>query len=363
VQEGFNSIDCAAGWGEPNCNWEGWECSSFDSYCELLPVRVDHWLPEVTPDFFPIPMCQDGWGRRAAEEFFMHTSKLAFHPVGLSTWYRQLFSAFEVSVGTELQDALFQPHLLIRLGYRLAQKAAQKHGVNSLMFQGALSAVGVGCRGLVPWVCTHCFRRPRGQLDLCDLHSQSKLVLDLADTERSFQFQRARATRKAARGIDPNTLPKRQFNGYWERDHYEFELQVGGILWSLTGDTHRDWLDHVMRALATAPLVSSRLSESFIEEQYHVQIAQLQQAVGSCEWLASRWPILIPLAETWLSAEMKAAPGATTQGLGEINRRRVALAQELLSKNVKHSQIAEQLGITRSHLSHLLRRAECKPLM
>ena len=363
VQEGFNWVDCAAGWGEPNANWDGWEHTSFQEYCDLLPVSAEQWLPDVSPAFFPTPMYQDGWAHPAPTSFFTKTRHLTLEKSGLISWYRDVFLEFDVGISAELEQALFEPHLLVRLGYSLAKKVAQTHSVTSIAFQAALSAVGTGCRGIDLWICNHCFRRSRGELRICDLHSQAKVVLDLADTERNLQFQRARATRKAARKIDPKAIPTRKFNGYWELELYEFELQVGGILWQLTGAAHHDWLDQVLGALSSAPLIYSRLSASFISEQNHLQIEQLQQAVGSREWLVSRWPTLIPLAETWLLAEKNAMPGPITPGLTERNRQRVEIAHDLLAKNVTHSQIAEQIGITRSHLSQLLRRAAGKPLM
>lgn len=219
-----------------------------------------------------------------------------------------------------------------------------------------MTAVGAGCRGIEIWVCDHCFRRSRGELRICDLHSQAKVVLDLAETDRSLQFQRARTARKAAKIIQEKSIKERQFNGYWDLELYEFELQVGGILWPLTGAAHHNWLHHVEMALSSAPLLKGRFSHTFHSESNHLQIEQLQQAVGSREWLVSRWPALIPLAEAWLQAENEVAPGRITPGLTEKNRKRVVIAEEIFAKNVGRSQIAAQLGISRSHLSHLLRR-------
>jgi hypothetical protein len=363
VQEGFNWIDCAAGWGEPNANWNGAECSSFHSYCQLLPVGVNQWFPKATADYFPTPMYQDGWVQSAPESFFTQINNLTFDKSGLAAWYRQVFSEFKVGTSSDLQQALFEPHLLMRLGFQLARSAAEKQGVTSLAFQAAMSAVGVGCRGIDIWVCDHCYRRSRGELRICDLHSQAKIVLDLAGAERVAQISRSRATRKAAQAMDPKAIPKRKFNGYWELELCEFEMQVGGILWQLTGAAHQDWLDQVLQALSSAPLVGSRLTESFTSEPNHLQIEQLQRAVGSREWLVSRWPTLIPLAETWLLAEKSAAPGSIAPGLTERNRQRVVVANSLLAANFTHSQIAEQLQISRSHLSQLLRRAARKPAM
>lgn len=355
VQEGFNWVDCAAGWGEPNRSFFGWECTSFKEYCNLLPVSADQWLPVASPEHFPTPMYQDFWDHPAPANFFTNVNDLELDRTGLADWYRTIFLEFDSDVCTELRDALFESHLLVRLGYKVARKAAQKLGVTSVPFQAAMSAVGAGCSGIELWVCSHCFRRSRGELRLCDLHSQAKVVLDLADTDRNIQYQRTRTARKVLRTL--KTIQKRQFNGYWGLDLYEFELQVGGILWPLTGAAHNDWLASVLQALSQAPLVREKLTKStFRTEPYHEQLEQLQKAVGSREWLAARWPEVIPLAEKWLQAEKKIAPGATEPGLNEHNLKRFAVAQELLAKNVRHSQIAEQLGISRSHLSQLLRR-------
>jgi hypothetical protein len=356
VQEGFNWLDCAAGWGEPNSNWDGWERTKFQKYCELLPVSADQWLAKVSPKFFPTPMYQDGWGHSAPASFFTHIGQLIFDKVALVNWYRKVFLEFDISISAEFEKALYEPHLLVRLGYHLAKKVARAQCIESTAFQAAMSAVGTGCIGSDLSICKHCFRRSRGELGICDLHSQAKIVLDLAGRERITQINQVRATRKAARAIDPKTIPKRQFNGYWELDLYEFERQVGAILWPLVGAAHDEWLSQIMHCLTFAPLVKKKLSESFIGLPYHSQIEQLQQAVGSREWLVSRWPILIPLAETWLLAEKNASPGPIPPGLTEKNLQRVETAHRLLAKNVTYGQIAEDIGITRAHLRQLLHR-------
>lgn len=356
IQEGFNRIDCAAGWGEPNTHWFGSEFTSFEEYAQLLPVSLDQWLPVSFPDLFPTPMYQDDWDRPAPEAFFTQVSELELDPAGLSDWFHKDFPELDFSVLAELQTALYAPHILIRLGYRLAHMAAQRHGVSSLAFQAAFCSIGVGCRGIETWTCEHCYRRTRGDLHYCDHHSQAKLILDITATDRSLQVQKSRSARKAAKIFATKDIPARRFSGYWDIELYEFELQVGGILWPLTGVMHQDWLNHVLKALSSAPLVKNSLSESFESAPNHIQIEQLQQAVGSREWVVSRWPALILLAETWLAAEKEASPSPVTPGLTVGNRTRVALAQSLLEKHFSHSQIADQLGISRSHLSHLLRR-------
>lgn len=356
VQEGFNWIDCAAGWGVPNAEWDGRECSSFQEYCLLLPVSADQWLPKASPEYFPTPMYQDGWGHPAPAPFFTKIRQLTPDTHELVNWYRKVFLEFDVSISAELEQALFEPHLLVRLGYRLAKKVAQTQGVTSIAFQAAMSAVGAGCRGIDLWVCNHCFRRSRGELRRCDLHSQAKIVLDIAGTDRNPQYQRTRTAQKVLKTLESKAIPERQFNGYWELELYEFEQQVGGILWQLTEAPHYEWLTCVMRALSSAPLISKKITKSFITAPYHEQIEQLQKAVGSREWLATRWPKVIPLAEIWIQAEMKIAPGRNPRGLNEQNQKRFAIAQELLVKNVSHSEIAEQLGISRPHLSKILRR-------
>jgi len=267
-----------------------------------------------------------------------------------------VFLKFDVSLSAELKQALFEPHLLVRLGYHLARRVALTEGVKRIAFQAAMSAVGAGCSGTELWTCNHCFRRSRGELRLCDLHSQSKIVLDLAGMDRNLQYQRTRAAQKVEKTIDASAIPERKFNGYWDLELYELELQVGGILWPLTGVAHRSWLKQVLEALTLAPLVKSKLADSFESASNHEQIEQLQKAVNSREWLVSRWPRLIPLAETWLQAEKSALPGSPSPGLTQDNLKRVELARELLAKNISHSQIADQLGISRSYLSHLLRR-------
>ena len=256
----------------------------------------------------------------------------------------------------DLDEAMYTPHLLIRLGYRIARSIATTDGVESEAFQAALCAVGVGAMGIDLWTCKSCFRRTRGDLHACDLHSQAKVVLSISNVEKAHQVQRARNARLVVKQFEKSLPMERGFLGFFELELYEFELRVGSILWPLVGGVHQEWLAHVLRALANAPAVMARLPSDFEAIPHHTQMQALQDAVGSREWIVSRWPELIGVAETWLQAEMHVAADFKREGMSPLSRSRFGTANDLLAQGCSRSEIAARLGISRSHLSHLLRR-------
>lgn len=358
IQQGYTMLDVAAGWGEPNTHWRGPECTSISVYRELLPTGIDLWSPGSTSLSFPVPMYQDGWLRPVPSSFLTRVEGVLMNRRTLAIWLTKVLGGRAGIPAPDLEAAMHHPHLLIRLGYRVAKDVAANDcaGVENEVFQAAMCAVGVGARGIDLWTCKNCFRRARGELHLCDLHSQSKVVLRISDVDKVPQVQRARTARLVARQFETVAPTRQGLLGFFETELYEIELRIGSILWPLTGDVHLDWLMHVLRALSKAPAVLSRLPADFEAIPPHAQMQALQEAVGSREWIVTRWPALIGLAETWLQTEAHVAEGSKRQGMNQLNQSRFAIASDLLAQGLSRSEVAVRLGISRSHLSHLLRR-------
>jgi len=352
LQQGYTAIDTAAAWGEPNRHWVGFENSGIQLYHQLLPVEPNLWLTEETRNSFPVPTIQDGWLRPTPLCFKTSVRGLKLRRENLVKWIIESINSGYFGIDEkEVIAALYQPHLLIRLGYNISKLAAQRNGVSSLEFQAAICAAGIGFSGVDLWICRHCYRRCRGELHHCDKHSQSKLVLDLSGAEKSQQYQRARASQRAMKNpkgrISLQKIPESEF----DIELYEFELKTGSILWSLHGDIRTSWINQISQALNEAPIIKSKLPNSFFSLSHHSQLDALQNAVASREWVISRWPKLILIAEAWLGEEKGKPPG-----LSELNRSRLDTAKRLFSEAWSHNMIAAELGISKSHLSHLLRR-------
>lgn len=356
VQHGYTMLDVAASWGEPNTHWLGPECTPIYVYHELLPTNIELWWPNSSRLSYPVPMYQDGWLRPVPSNFLTKVEGVFMDRGTLAIWLaKALGGRVDIQV-QDLDEAMYTPHLLIRLGYRIARSIATTDGVESEAFQAALCAVGVGAMGIDLWTCKSCFRRTRGDLHACDLHSQAKVVLSISNVEKAHQVQRARNARLVVKQFEKSLPMERGFLGFFELELYEFELRVGSILWPLVGGVHQEWLAHVLRALANAPAVMARLPSDFEAIPHHTQMQALQDAVGSREWIVSRWPELIGVAETWLQAEMHVAADFKREGMSPLSRSRFGTANDLLAQGCSRSEIAARLGISRSHLSHLLRR-------
>ena len=74
------------------------------------------------------------------------------------------------------------------------------------------------------------------------------------------------------------------------------------------------------------------------------------------EWVVSYWFTRVGAAEAWLEAAEALSPGREHMKPTDQNRERVAKARALLQQGISKKDIASQLGISQSHLSHLLRR-------
>lgn len=355
IQHGYSVIDCAAAWGEPNTHLIGEEFTTEEVYRHLLPTALEDWLPEGDGTF-PIPFYQDGWRRPVPDTFITAIEDCKLSPPSLAQWLSDILGQHHQSVRDEIEEAMYEPHLLLRCGYRLAQLFATQFGVKSHLFQAAMAAAGMGSLGLHSYTCDSCFRRTRASLRFCDMHSQSKLVQSIATVDQNRQVQQARTGRTVAKRFVNAGREHDVYSGFFDDDLYEFELRVGSILWPLAGWAHQDWLKQVATELSNAPIVSSRLPSTFELDLPHVQLNLLQFAVGSREWVVSRWPKLIRVAEAWLTLEKVVAPGPKAADLSQLNRSRMIVIKRLLDAGYRRGKIAVELNISKSHLSQLIRR-------
>ena len=343
------------GWGDPNHDWQGAQCSSLATYLKKIPLPLQDWLADWETAAFPIPSYQDGWMRILPTQLqIVDFQSLNLRPVELGSWLvgrLQPFASVEF-----INLSLIEPHLLLRLAYKLLPSISNQEGSHSQGVYAALAAFGIAVLGINMFFCKLCFRRVTGNMSCCDLHSQAKFILRRGNISSSHQAVHARLARNVVRKTLVDFRPSR-FQPYGnDIELCEFELTIGSILWQLEGFLRDGWLEKIKFALNQAPLVRCRLPIDFETLMHHEQLEALQCAIDSREWLLHRWPALILIWQSWLEAEAKISPGKNPKGLIQRNLVRHNFALEKLQHGWTHSSISDALGISRSHLSHLLRR-------
>lgn len=255
-----------------------------------------------------------------------------------------------------VEVAQHDPAELTRLGYRLARLATRRVGIDSQEFFAALVTMGIGIQGLpTGQTCTYCFRQARPWSNVCTLHSQAKLACLSTGSTRGRHVASARAAKDVTAAVKGDFQLLRR--PLMERsEFFNRELHLGGILWPLHGDALHDWHQSLDRSLSRSPRVCALLGHGFAALPYWRQIARLQEALRDQEWVAWRWPALIELAETWMTEGEKLKLQQRPSGPSPENIDRIAKIDLMLSEGLAKAQIAAALGVSPSHLSHLIRR-------
>ena len=141
-------------------------------------------------------------------------------------------------------------------------------------------------------------------------------------------------------------------------DPYIEEKTVAGILWSLNVDDGPFNLQGLRNGLTAGhfPHVRALLPRNFVELNDAHAYAILRRVIDPNEWVVSCWYTRVTAAEAWLKVATRLAPGRRHMQPTERNRERVDLARTLIQQGLSKKEIASRLGVSASHLSHLLRR-------
>jgi hypothetical protein len=348
INKGYETVDRAAGLGTclPTTHNRGGNGQSFKAYGALLPISVREWFDSAAEpndfggrawEFCPVFRAPD-----------LPSEKMT--PVKIIAWIETVLNLGELKPsGT--QQLFENPAKLVKLGYRLAKMAGRFHGRNSVQFIAALCLVGLGTLGLESdQRCERCFRRATPGLTRCRIHSQSKLVADVASNSRSTKIQMSRVASQTLKELNWINSPIHKLQNI--NTQYR---AAAGILWNFTRADEVFWKIHLCETLSVAPLVCKLLPPDFLSLHYGEQLSHLRSAIDENEWITAAWFIKILAAECWLTVEQLYRPGHA--GRSELNVHRVFQANEWLASGVRHSEIAGQLGISKSHLSQLLRRS------
>jgi AraC-like DNA-binding protein len=136
------------------------------------------------------------------------------------------------------------------------------------------------------------------------------------------------------------------------------EKTISGLLWGSDWGSGNRSIEHLqthMRAGAY-PRVRARLPQDFCELNTARASATLRRHIDPGEWVPSYWLSRVGAAEIWLEAAESLSPGRMHMKPSETNQKRVGVARSLIQQGLPKKEIALRLGISPSHLSHLLRR-------
>ena len=343
---GYDAIDLGAAYGSGAADGNRFD---FDLYAQLLPVDANVWSPGNTQGRLPPLECGPGFPH---PNLFLDVADHAFSRRSWLHWFHD-GAHFVAPHGAQTEDVLAEPTELMKTGYALVARAGRHHGVESREFAAALAIVGIGALGIVRRrTCQMCFRCAVPGLTRCLVHSQSKVVVEGDRRVGAGQAQSARTARLTGSLLGwPAKRPLSLDWGYTE------EWANAGVLWPDRIRLAHSWLKRLGEAFATSIHVRALLPKDFLQLAQADKFSALRRAIDPYEWCANRWPEKICLAEAWLTYEGKVAPGAPPRGLRRENVDRLMRIKALMALGLSKSQIADRLGISRSHMSHLIRRA------
>lgn len=255
-----------------------------------------------------------------------------------------------------LSGAVRAPSQLVKLGYTLMRSHYYDVSDHSPEIGCCLSMVGVGALatlGSAP--CKVCmFRRAVFGTLRCGVCSRSKQVIEPHEQRRqaarAMKARRIRATGVGLREIHPTDLQA------------SFTRSFAAMLFRMRqhSTAHHTWLSEIDSALRDSPSISAALPANFMDLGPRVQLGELQNCIDSNEWDYSVWSAKIRLVQKWNDAS--ALVQSRRRGPGPMPRtiKKANTAMELLASGMSKTEVAHMLGISLSHLCHLLRRtADC----
>ncbi len=327
----------------------------------LASCDTSHLATERSPEFFTrlAPDMQAvayAWTRRSVPAIALSSPTLqATRTRG--DWLKILPSILPIQLLPRLDSLMRDPVGLTRVGYAMLCREWENHGQCRHQTAEALSVIGIGALGLFPRVrCAVCYRLAMPASTRCAHHSQTQAIRFNEDGSHA---QVAAESNLARRVVEKLRWSDADFVTDRGEDPYVEEKTIVGILWGRDLDRWGGYpVSHLKERLRSGafPRVRALLPPNFCELDDARACASLRRRIDPNEWVPSYWFTRAAAAEAWLEAAESLSPGRTQMQRSDANQRRVAEARALIDQDVPKKQIAAQLGITASHLSHLLRR-------
>lgn len=318
--------------------------------CEWSPERIARQIP----DFGTVAQA---WISRAPSAINLSSPTLPTSGTR-SEWLATLPLLLPSQYRPRLDLLMRDPARLLRVGYQMLCREWAVHGQSRHQTAEALAIIGLGAVGLFPRVrCAVCYRMAMPAITRCSRHSQTQSIR-FDDDEPKVHAQISSEARLAKRVMAKLGWAPNDFLTDFGYDGFVEEKTIGGLLWGLHVGDGGYTLQRLRDGLSAGhfPLVRALLPSNFCELDDARACASLRRRIDPGEWVVSYWFTRVGAAEAWLEAAEALPHGRAHMKPTDQNRERVAKARALLQQGMSKKNIASQLGISQSHLSHLLRR-------
>lgn len=269
-------------------------------------------------------------------------------------WWEKMLRPSDMT-NEEFGIVVSQPELLIKHGYQMLYGPYYFEPDCSREFAACVSMVGAGVAGLVTTrPCSLCkFRRSVYRSGRCDLCSMSKSVVspNQLDQQAARTRKRRRILQAGNSSLVELVIPDSQEPA---------ERSLASLLDSMNrrSPEYRAWAKRVRDALALAPRIRSQLPDNFTRLHQQVQWRELRRVIDPLEFDYAVWPEKIQAAQRWLDAEAEVSSRRKVAGPTRSTTEKAARARSLLRSGLSRSEVATEMGLSLSHLSHILRRTE-----
>lgn len=299
-------------------------------------LAAEFEVPDLEPTVVPVPMMR------------RHD---------LVSWWEKLLRPDDMSKEA-FSIAMSQPAELIRIGYLMLHGPYYFEPNCGREYGACLSMVGAGTVALIcSRPCSLCkFRRAVYASDRCDLCSMSKSVVTLGQYD-----QQAATTRKRKRVLQAGNSTLGELVAPHSQEPAERALALMVASMHRRTPEYRAWARAVRKSLHLAPGVSRQLPENFSRLRQQEQLRELGRVIDPREFDYAIWPEKILAAQRWMEVEATVASRRKVAGPTQSTIEKGRRARTLLSTGLSRSETATQMGLSLSHLSHILRRTEGLP--
>lgn len=272
-------------------------------------------------------------------------------PRDLSGWWAKKLNPSHQS-SSDFRIVLDDPAFLIRAGYDLLRHQYPDICEDTPEIGACLSMIGAGALAVfVAQPCSLCRvrRRVHGTLR-CKVCSRSKRVIDPIN-----ETPQAATTNKVKR-----LLKIGNFSDFSLPDDLQpsYSRSLASLLFSMPKQCqeYARWLSSIKTSLDKSPIIHKLLGPDFLENEFTYQAQNLRRIIDENEWDYALWPKKILQAQAWHDAagivrQRRRGPGPMAKTIDLAHR-----AQQLLKDGSSKTEVARTLGISLSHLSHILRR-------